>query len=266
MQSAGVDDDSRSRDDTEHLEDEGEPPCEEDPETNGEWYDATVTKIRNRKACFYVYYDFGEREWINLVAHSFRLLEEKLPAVVAPFDDQCKKQNALHASDPDEKSAMEEDEPEGDAKDVTVGSRVAIYWPEDQDYYMATVIRMRDGRKPHYLEFDDGEREWLDLKKILFYFVSREEEMDGEAEPTEEPEQKLKPQVEKDVLLPVVSHGQPDSAQNEQTTETMLQCTGDDTLKDEIVRKNTRTTETEISREQERGSRRREQIAVFETG
>ena len=51
---------------------------------------------------------------------------------------------------------------------VEVGSRVAVYWPNDDQYYEATVTRERNTKKAFYLEYDDGSSEWIDLRQHRF--------------------------------------------------------------------------------------------------
>jgi hypothetical protein len=55
-----------------------------------------------------------------------------------------------------------------DMADVEVGSRVAVYWPGNDQYYEATVTRERNKKRPLYLEYDDGDYEWIDLRKHRF--------------------------------------------------------------------------------------------------
>jgi hypothetical protein len=56
---------------------------------------------------------------------------------------------------------------------VEIGSRIAVYWPLDNRYYDATVSRVRDKTRPlHFLEYDDGESEWLDLSLNKFRILS----------------------------------------------------------------------------------------------
>jgi hypothetical protein len=51
---------------------------------------------------------------------------------------------------------------------VEVGSRVAVYRPDDDQYYEATVTRERNKKLPLYLEYDDGDHEWIDLRQHSF--------------------------------------------------------------------------------------------------
>jgi hypothetical protein len=56
-----------------------------------------------------------------------------------------------------------------DLAQVEIGSRVAVLWPDDDTYYGATVTQERnDKKKSFYLEYDDGEREWIDLRQHKF--------------------------------------------------------------------------------------------------
>lgn len=56
-----------------------------------------------------------------------------------------------------------------DLAKVSVGSRVAVHWPDDDDYYEATVITEQNWSKtPFELEYDSGHFEWVDLRKVKF--------------------------------------------------------------------------------------------------
>ena len=50
---------------------------------------------------------------------------------------------------------------------VHVGSRVAVLW-DDEEYYEATVMQERNKKRPLYLEYDDGDGEWVDLRHHKF--------------------------------------------------------------------------------------------------
>ena len=50
---------------------------------------------------------------------------------------------------------------------VQVGSRVAVYKKKDDQYYEAVVSRERIDKKPLFLVYSNGNREWLDLRAIL---------------------------------------------------------------------------------------------------
>jgi hypothetical protein len=61
-----------------------------------------------------------------------------------------------------------------DVVQVEIGSRVAVYWPQDNQYYEATVTRVRDKtRLLHFLEYDDGESEWIDLDQNKFRILPK---------------------------------------------------------------------------------------------
>ena len=49
---------------------------------------------------------------------------------------------------------------------IKVGSRIEVYWPEDEEYYAAKVTEIRE---PFYhIHYDDGEEEWLPLAEHDF--------------------------------------------------------------------------------------------------
>lgn len=57
---------------------------------------------------------------------------------------------------------------------VKIGSRVSVLWHDDNEYYEATVTQERDKKRPHYLMYDDGTSEWIDLHQHKFRLLDDE--------------------------------------------------------------------------------------------
>jgi len=54
--------------------------------------------------------------------------------------------------------------PAAPAVEHAVGTRIEVYWPDDDAYYAGTVAkRRRVDSSSHFLEYDDGTCEWVDL-------------------------------------------------------------------------------------------------------
>lgn len=51
---------------------------------------------------------------------------------------------------------------------IQIGSRVAVYRSVDDKYYEAIVTRERNEKKPLYLEYVNGEHEWIDFRQHKF--------------------------------------------------------------------------------------------------
>jgi hypothetical protein len=55
---------------------------------------------------------------------------------------------------------------------IQVGTRVAVYWGGDDEYFSGTVTKERDKdstkRKRFFLKYDDGDREWIDFSRHKF--------------------------------------------------------------------------------------------------
>ena len=52
---------------------------------------------------------------------------------------------------------------------ITIGTRVAVWWAGDQQYYNAVVTRQRTYKKPFYIEYEGtDETEWIDFRKNKF--------------------------------------------------------------------------------------------------
>lgn len=69
----------------------------------------------------------------------------------------------------DETKKPELEQKKADAEDDknefkgTIGQRVEVYWPDDDTWYAANIVKQR-GRQ-HFLKYDDGDTEWIDLRK-----------------------------------------------------------------------------------------------------
>ncbi len=62
-----------------------------------------------------------------------------------------------------------------DLSDVRVGCRVAVFWDGENAYFEGTVTRERRNHKRRYfIEYDDGDREWIDFTKHKFYLVEQQ--------------------------------------------------------------------------------------------
>jgi hypothetical protein len=161
-----------------------------------QYYDATVIRERNKKRPLYLEYDDGICEWIDLRKHRFRLLpggiRRRTDEVVEDEEsDDDPGSEASWSSDQelddnddgkDENAIVESEHNDNDTPDcqnVEVGSRIAVYWPDDDVYYKATVIRERNKRRPFYLKYDDGVCEWIDLCEHKFRLLPRRESADN---------------------------------------------------------------------------------------
>jgi hypothetical protein len=58
---------------------------------------------------------------------------------------------------------------------LTTGTRVEVYWPDDDAYYADTVtkVRQRQHQTTYYLEYEeDGQCEWIDLSTETYRILS----------------------------------------------------------------------------------------------
>jgi hypothetical protein len=60
-----------------------------------------------------------------------------------------------------------------DLPNVEVRSLVAVYRPDDKQYYKATATRKRNKKRSFYLEYNDKDREWIDLCQHRLRLLSR---------------------------------------------------------------------------------------------
>jgi len=49
--------------------------------------------------------------------------------------------------------------------DCNVGSRIAVYWSDDDEYYSGQIKFVQKKKQRVFVEYDDGDSEWVDLKK-----------------------------------------------------------------------------------------------------
>ena len=55
----------------------------------------------------------------------------------------------------------------GDYYRVQIGARVSVYWDGEDAYFDGTVTKERPHKKKrYYVEYDDGDREWINLRKL----------------------------------------------------------------------------------------------------
>jgi hypothetical protein len=59
----------------------------------------------------------------------------------------------------------------GSNEGIQVGTRVAVYWDGDDEFFPGTVTKERNAetyRKRFFLKYDDGDREWIDFSRHKF--------------------------------------------------------------------------------------------------
>jgi hypothetical protein len=62
---------------------------------------------------------------------------------------------------------------------IQVGSRVAVYWDGDDEFFPGTVTKERNAlthRKRFFLKYDDGDREWIDFSRHKFRVLKDKKE------------------------------------------------------------------------------------------
>jgi len=163
------------------------------------FYEGTVTKKRKHDHPYFIKYDHGEAagHWIDFSKHTFRLLDidfsapkrSNNPSGVSKLKQEKRlKTGSTDADAHADKKKMTKTKADGNAGktkrkkpseprressdalaglEITVGTRVAVYWEGDSKYYEGKVTKERKtGKKRHYLEYDDGEAaHWIDFKE-----------------------------------------------------------------------------------------------------
>ena len=87
---------------------------------------------------------------------------------------------------------------------VKIGCRVEVFWSEDDCYYPGTITKLRENiltsKKPFFLQYDDGEAEWIDLRDHVFRIIKKEKKEEPVATPDKvdsaEPKRKREKEVD----------------------------------------------------------------------
>jgi hypothetical protein len=103
----------------------------------------------------------------------------------------------------------------GSNEGIQVGTRVAVYWDGDDEFFPGTVIKERNAktyRKRFFLKYDDGDREWIDFSRHKFRVLlgdkkkhtvlnsaNNNDDSDDDGESTTQSEQKGRRKLKKQV-------------------------------------------------------------------
>lgn len=79
-----------------------------------------------------------------------------------------------------EANMSEESEPAQilDNVSLEVGNRVKVFWPDDNRFYEGTIVRNNSRTGTHTVEYDDGEKEVLNMEKEQYELVGNNETAD----------------------------------------------------------------------------------------
>lgn len=119
------------------------------------YYEGVVSKKQPEASWrpFFLEYDDGEEEWIDFRQHKFKILSKAA------------------AEERSVSPAGKADNTTSDPSKVWIGTRLSVWWPQEEEYFDGIVTRYRDHKRSFYLEYDDGDREWIDLSEHKFFIV-----------------------------------------------------------------------------------------------
>ena len=87
---------------------------------------------------------------------------------------------ALKAAPKDPSSSSNSAPPAVLGRVPDLGDRVKIWWPDDGAFYSGKVTRFNDQDNTHFIEYDDGETEFLDMKNERWLKIGLETESDNQ--------------------------------------------------------------------------------------
>jgi hypothetical protein len=107
------------------------------------WYDGNVISISRNRQHMKVEYEQGhDRDTIHLQ-------NDRWSTVVLRNNRHEKKQRRIQS--------------------LSLNSRLQIWWPNEQEYYQGTLKRVSpQAHLPHYVVYDDGDKEWTNLEGRKF--------------------------------------------------------------------------------------------------
>lgn len=113
--------------------------------------------------------DQNQRNFIDLVVQNTRERTE----LESELDRLCQIPPALGTTLP----ASKFNTPTTLWRTVSVGTRVGVYWRDDDQYYNASIIKHQEGSSYFHLHYDDdGHLEWLDLSREEFKILNDDNE------------------------------------------------------------------------------------------
>ena len=148
-----------------------------------EYYEGKVLK-RNKKQYnrFYIEYDDGDHEWIDVRKRKFRHVDES-SATITPSDSST---DAGRRRKRKQKSSKIR---KGDANKLRAGARVSVWKSKEKAYVVGTLVTIgdvSDGRtkasrygQPHHVVYDNGDEEHTDLSCRKFKLLRPDEDNDN---------------------------------------------------------------------------------------
>jgi hypothetical protein len=163
-----------------------------------EYYDGQVTRKRKKNKQLFVEYDDGDTGWVDFDLDLIRQSEPPKPTfgvgsriavywsddeefysgqvskrkgyqVFVDYDDGDEdwvdlKSSKIKEGEPVEPARKKKNSDSNRLKKIKKGSHVSVWWPIEKKYYPAVVRSIKDRKsKPHYLVYDDGDKEWTNL-------------------------------------------------------------------------------------------------------
>jgi len=89
------------------------------------------------------------------IADALGDIPEALLVEPAPTAPECPSVTVSERSSGGEENAA--------VPDFVVGSRVAVYWPDEDEYFGGQVTKVKKRRNKMYVHYDDGDQGWVDL-------------------------------------------------------------------------------------------------------
>lgn len=153
-------------------------------EGDSQYYEGKVTKERKRgEKRHYLEYDDGETaHWIDFKKYWVRVLPDQTSkkrskeytpdksssSITTPTDTAIVRAATTEIPSQKYKQAQE-------LAKIEIGKRVQIWWAGDECYFSGTVKRTDLSKNRFYVKYDDGNGEWVDSRRQLFYVIAKED-------------------------------------------------------------------------------------------
>ncbi|CAJ1911128.1 unnamed protein product [Cylindrotheca closterium] len=122
-----------------------------------QWYKGTVAKQLDGDR-FWIKYDDGDEEEINIKKDKWKTSNHPEEEEIKANDGRMERSKQARIDK------------------LELGSRIAVYFPHEEEYYAGTITEIKVTPKcssPHRINYDDGDEELTDLRQRKFKLITK---------------------------------------------------------------------------------------------